>query len=147
MDDATCIERLTKELCRNISNEPFSEVSQLNKSPEQGDGSGFMRFRAILNEDESSKLLRLVEKGDFQTELDTTDAKPSYQIELINKYSGVPFPSLSSLEITSELFRLLLPKLLNMIKSLYAWNPRHIACNDVFVRRYHPGERNIRLFN
>jgi len=104
-------------------------------------GYGIYVAKSLLPSHVANHLIQLANDCTFDFALDTIDKAPSIQVDLWHQNAGVPGPHTASLLLTGEIFRSVMPLLLNVIKSMHSWEPRNVTCTDAFLRRYRPGER------
>jgi len=90
----------------------------------------------------ADRLVALAEKCTFDRALDTIDQAPAVQVDLWHRNAGVPAPTLPSLALAAEVYRSVMPAVLEYVQSMEGgWEERNITCTDAFLRRYRPGER------
>ena len=137
--------------CQNDKHCKYQLVNMVNKIRSAGEataatanpnGFGIYVEKQLIPQYAALELIALAERCDFDlTALDTVDKKPSMQLDLWHHKSGVPSPDLNSLRLTTEIYRSVLPNVLQKIQALHPWAKENMTCTDAFVRRYRPGER------
>ena len=104
-------------------------------------GYGIYVSKALIPIGVAQHIVQLAQACTFDLALDTIDQAPSVQLDLWHRNAGVPGPTTASLLLTAELFRSIMPVVLQMLNTFYPWEPRNMTCTDAFLRRYRPGER------
>jgi hypothetical protein len=112
------------------------EAATATKDDGDDDGNGFLLKTSFLSPEDTSKLLDLSNRVQFDTDLDTIDKQPVFQLDLWNKKNGVPRPSLTAFELTAEVYRVAMPSVLRFITGLYSGRFVRKCVNNAGGKKY-----------